>query len=114
MRVCHLGKYYPPAPGGIETHVQTLARAQHAMGLDVNVLCMHHERLDSSGEIDGGVKVQRFKKTASLLEMHYCAELIKAIRSANADIVHLHVPNPVMLAHAWMAKPKSADRRDLP
>src|SRR5262245_2992375 len=47
LSVCHLGKFYPPAPGGIETHVRTLARAQARMGMDVSVLCINH--LDRHG-----------------------------------------------------------------
>ena len=106
MRVCHLGKYYPPAPGGIETHVQTLARAQRALGLEVQVLCMNHEHTDMAPEIDFGVRVRRFRKTASLFEMHFCRDLVKAIRAVRADILHLHVPNPVMLLHLWLARPR--------
>ena len=43
LRICHLGKYYPPSPGGIETHVRTLALAQAELGMDVQVFCMNHE-----------------------------------------------------------------------
>src|SRR5579859_5401340 len=35
LRVCHLAKFYPPAPGGIESHVRTLARAQAELGATV-------------------------------------------------------------------------------
>jgi hypothetical protein len=31
IRIVHLSKYYPPDRGGIETHIQTLARTQAAM-----------------------------------------------------------------------------------
>ena len=36
--VLHLAKYYPPARGGMEIHVQTLARAQVRAGMRVTVL----------------------------------------------------------------------------
>ena len=42
LRIVHLGKYYPPAPGGMEAHVQTLARAQVALGASVSVVCVNH------------------------------------------------------------------------
>ena len=42
LRVCHLGKFYPPASGGIESHLQTLARAQTRLGMAVDVLCVNH------------------------------------------------------------------------
>ena len=42
LRICHLGKYYAPATGGIETHVRTLAKAQAALGHDVSVFCINH------------------------------------------------------------------------
>ena len=48
MRIVHLGKYYPPAPGGIETHVQTLAKAQAELGAKVTVLCVNHKFRDDA------------------------------------------------------------------
>src|SRR5215203_7331030 len=46
LRVCHLGKYYPPAYGGMESHVATLARAQRRLGAEVTVYCVNHETGD--------------------------------------------------------------------
>ena len=42
LRVFPLGKFYPPATGGLEPHVRTLARAQAALGAEVTVVCMNH------------------------------------------------------------------------
>lgn len=105
MRVCHLGKYYPPAPGGIETHLQTLARAQSALGLTVKVLCMNHERVRTGPENDRGVQIQRFAPGATLFKMHVSPALVRAIRETETDLFHLHVPNPVMILHVFIARP---------
>src|SRR4051794_24377575 len=93
IRVCHLGKYYPPAPGGIETHVQTLARAQARLGLDVTVVCVNH--LNRAGrdtsfarygqtitetENDRGVRVVRVGRSATLARFDICPRLPRTVR----------------------------------
>src|SRR5262245_66237922 len=72
LRVVHLGKYYPPSAGGIETHTQTLARVQADLGADVHVVVVNHattggrdatfewlSRTRPAAETDGPVRVSR-------------------------------------------------------
>lgn len=110
-RVVHLGKYYPPARGGIESHVQDLARAQAARGAEVDVLCVEHR--DASGrdvtwsalgrtrttvESDGPVRLTRLGRRGNLARLDVCPRLPAALLQASrrADVLHLHVPNPTM------------------
>jgi rhamnosyl/mannosyltransferase len=97
IRVCHLGKYYPPAPGGIETHVRTLARAQADLGMDVRVFCINHQAGPTAAERDGSVEVVRFGRAASAAKLDVCLDLRAALARVETDIVHLHVPNPTMI-----------------
>jgi glycosyltransferase involved in cell wall biosynthesis len=108
--VLHLSKYYPPAPGGIETHVRTLAQAQAALGLDVRVFCVHHQTgAAGTTEADGPVSVTRFARKASGAKLDYCPGLVAALRGVDADIMHLQVPNPTMI----LALLKSGVKRPL-
>ena len=97
LRVCHLGKYYPPSPGGIETHVRTLARAQAGLGASVQVYCMNHEVGATVAESDGPVEVTRFGRAVSGLKLDLCPDLIDGLRHVDADILHMQVPNPTMI-----------------
>ena len=97
MRICHLGKYYPPAPGGIETHVRTLARAQADLGASVQVFCVNHSGRPTTFEHDGPVEVTRFGRLASFAKIDVCPELSRRISQVDADILHLQVPNPTMI-----------------
>lgn len=114
LRICHFGKYYPPAAGGMESHVQTLARAQAELGAEVQVVCVNHR--DAGGrdvtwqpfrstptvrERDGKVAVTRVGRWASLARMDLCPELpwiLRALQRTGMDVFHLHTPNPTMLA----------------
>jgi glycosyltransferase involved in cell wall biosynthesis len=107
LRICHLGKYYPPAPGGIESHVRTLAVAQAELGLDVQVLCVNHEPGPTRTDRDGSVEVTRLGRTVKASKLDMCPELIAALRGIDADILHLHVPNPTMILALLWARPKA-------
>jgi glycosyltransferase involved in cell wall biosynthesis len=111
-RVLHLGKFYPPASGGMEVHVQTLARAQAALGARVEVLCINHAvaeqgfshefhgRSPTREEWDGPVRVTRVGRWASVLRMDVMPELPRELVSAllrGVDVVHLHTPNPTLV-----------------
>jgi rhamnosyl/mannosyltransferase len=105
LRILHLGKFYPPAAGGIETHVRTLAQAQAALGADVRVYCMNHEAGPTTVDHDGPIEVTRFARAASMAKLDICRDLVGALRKVNADILHVHVPNPSMLLALLMARP---------
>ena len=108
LRVCHLGKHYPPAAGGIETHVRVLSQAQADLGLSVEVFCLNHERGPTVREHDGAVAVTRFRRAASFAKIDYCPELVRALARVEADVVHIHVPNPTMLLSLLRARPRAA------
>jgi glycosyltransferase involved in cell wall biosynthesis len=110
VRVAHLGKYYPPAAGGIETHTQTLARAQVALGAQVRVVVVNHA--DAAGrdvtfdrftptrdatDNDGDIVVHRAGRVANVAKLDVCptlpALLSRVRREFRPDVWHLHAPN---------------------
>lgn len=109
LRVCHLGKFYPPAPGGIEKHVQALAEGQAALGAKVSVLCVNHA--DRRGrdvthlpiastptlrESVGGVEVMRMGRLASVARFDVCPRaVVEVLRRRDVDVLHLQAPNPL-------------------
>jgi rhamnosyl/mannosyltransferase len=113
LRVVHLGKFYPPAPGGIETHVQTLARAQAQLGARVRVICINHVNragrdvtwarygaTQTALEMDGEVEVTRLGRSGCFARfdfVHDAPQVIRDLNTAEIDILHLHMPNPTML-----------------
>ncbi|MBD2571270.1 glycosyltransferase [Anabaena lutea] len=107
-RIIHLSKYYPPDRGGIETHVQTLAQTQAALGAEVHVVCVNafneQGQLSSSTqtvkEMDGNVSVTRMGRLLSLARFDVCPELPKKVcqlAKQSNTLLHLHTPNPTML-----------------
>jgi glycosyltransferase involved in cell wall biosynthesis len=111
LRICHLGKFYPPAPGGIESHVRTLARAQAALGAEIEVVCVNHaaasgadvtwQALGRSPDVeewDGSVRVTRLGRIAGLSRLELCPSLLDVLGRAcrQADLVHVHAPNVTM------------------
>ncbi len=120
--VCHLGKFYHPASGGMETHVRALARAQADLGADVRVVCVNHR--DRRGgdvtwaslagtatveERDGRVGLTRVGRMTSLARFEFCPDLpgvLRGLREHGVHLLHLHVPNPTMLLALAAVRPR--------
>lgn len=56
-------------------------------------------------QMDGAVRVERVGRWFSVSRLEICPQLISRLRVATeaVDIVHLHTPNPLMLAAWWLA-----------
>jgi glycosyltransferase involved in cell wall biosynthesis len=111
--IYHLAKYYPPVPGGIETHVQTLARYQAALGAEVHVICINgstdsRNSMTSTSTVeewDQEVHVIRVGRVFTLARFDICPQLFETLCQIPKDgqaIFHLHTPNPSMLM-VWLA-----------
>src|SRR6266850_2805242 len=92
LSVLHVGKYYPPFRGGMETHLQSLSDELNGMvDLKVIVSNARHRTID---EVVEGVCVTRVGKLFDFRSAPICPDLVRKIRAAKADIIHLHWPNP--------------------
>ncbi len=113
LHVVHLGKYYPPSRGGIESHTQTLAYAQAKLGAEVHVLVVNHatptgtdvtfNRLSSTtcqDDIDGPIRITRVGRWANVAKLDLSPRLpniLKQFLRCPPDIWHLHAPNVTMM-----------------
>lgn len=92
LNVLHLGKFYPPHMGGIETHLQALCR-ELCKSIDVQVVVANDNR-HSTEEVLDGVSVSRAATRFMLASTPFCPAMVNKIRSSRADIIHMHLPNP--------------------
>ena len=101
MKILHLGKFYYPFLGGIETQLKVLAEGQVARGHEVTVLCSGHG-ISRKVEMIRGVRVVRSPYFGKLFSqpLNFFLPFDLMRESRNADIVQVHSPNPLMEALA--------------
>ncbi len=98
MRILHLGKFFPPHPGGIERFVADLAAAQAAQGMTVRVLA-HAEpgaRRSSRfrvGDVEVDLAACHGQVVYAPVSPAFPRRLARAIREFRPDVLHIHVPN---------------------
>lgn len=94
MHVAHVGKYYPPYRGGIETVVEQLCRGLARRQVKVTAL-VSNDAPDTVRQTLQNVQVVRLGRSAMLDSQPLNPGLRRALRELNADIVHFHTPNPL-------------------
>jgi glycosyltransferase involved in cell wall biosynthesis len=95
-RVLQLGKFYPPHPGGMESHLEALC-GQLKEKTDLEVIVAASNSFRSSEELIDGVKVAHLGRLLTLRSAPMCPTMVRRIREAKADLVHIHWPNPAAL-----------------
>ncbi len=103
-RILHLGKYYPPVRGGIETVVETLTRGE-AEWAESSALVLN-ERYVTTFEHRDGVAVRRVGRVARAGSVSLAPTLPLWLARADADILVLHEPNPMALVAYFLARPR--------
>ena len=95
LRVLHVGKYYPPAPGGMERMVQSLCEGERGL-VDSRVL-VANTAARTVQETWNGVAVTRIASLASIGSVAVCPTFPAALATADRDVTVLHEPNPLAL-----------------
>lgn len=93
FKILHVGKFYPPHPGGIESHLKTLSEEQGKLA-QVQVL-VAGPRWRGERSIVNGVDVTRLATPLMLHGTPIVPGMAGAIRRARPNLVHLHFPNPM-------------------
>ncbi|MEJ2534517.1 MAG: glycosyltransferase [Gammaproteobacteria bacterium] len=102
MRVLHIGKYFAPFKGGVETYMMDVMRALTRLGCECMALVHRHDRSlrDLRERPDGpqGFGVVRaatwFTAFFTPISPGFPFTLWRVLRSFRPDVVHVHLPNP--------------------
>jgi glycosyltransferase involved in cell wall biosynthesis len=93
LQVLHVGKFYPPHMGGIESHLEDLCGVIRN-SVDLRVVVANDNRSAIEETLDG-VRIVRVPTWLTLASTPLCPAMIASIRAYRGDILHLHWPNPV-------------------
>lgn len=100
LEVLHVGKFYPPAPGGMERVVQLLCEGEQAT-TDSRVL-VANTGFGTTREAWQGVPVTRVSSMGSIGSVGICPAFPFELRRARRDVTVIHEPNPLALVSHWI------------
>ena len=103
MKVLQLGKFYPPAKGGMETILALICErtAQHVR----NRVLVANSRPSTVEERHGSIEVIRVAALTRIGAVAVCPSLPFELARETADIIVLHEPNPMALVAYFLARP---------
>lgn len=109
MKVLQVSKFYPPDLGGIEAVARDLSAGLLRHGAQVEVLCASKSRQRFDETDAAGVRVVRAASWGLLLSTSMAPGLVTELwrRRRQADIVHVHMPDPLAALAVWVARPRA-------
>jgi glycosyltransferase involved in cell wall biosynthesis len=104
LKVLHVGKFYPPVPGGIERVVHSLCTVTQGR-LDNRVLAFNTGSSTIDDVVDG-VAVTRVGTWGAAGSVSIAPGFFTHLRRARADVMILHEPNPWALLAFAAVRPR--------
>lgn len=100
LEVLHVGKFYPPHMGGMETHLEALC-GKLRKSVDLRVIVASDNRSEIVETLDS-VSVTRLPTWLTVASAPLVPGLVTRVREFRGDILHLHLPNPMAVV-AYLA-----------
>jgi rhamnosyl/mannosyltransferase len=95
MKIVHVFKdFYPPLFAGITGYIADISDAMAKRGHEVEVH-VAGVRLSRRDRTPSGVIVHRHREIVRALSMPIAPGLVAEVRRVRADILHVHLPNPI-------------------
>jgi len=105
VRVLHVGKFYPPARGGMEKVLQVLAEGE--LGSVDNHVLVANEGPRTVQETVNGVRVTRVSALKKVGAVAICPSFPYWMHRLDADVMVVHEPNPVAIVAHALVRPTS-------
>lgn len=107
MKILHVGKYYSPIEGGIESINREVVRS--LSGNDQLIISFNKTNKTETEPIDDAtiIRCGTFGTFSSQpISIAYIFQLRKVIKRFKPDIVHIHHPNPLAAFYLLLSTPK--------
>jgi len=105
MKLCHIGKYFHPVTGGIESHVKDIVDAFGGTVIVSNTQNITLNEQYSCKLVKKISNIIRVARQASLFSLPINVGLFSEIKKQSSDIYHVHLPNPMAVLSYLLAKP---------
>ena len=92
LSVLHIGKYYPPHVGGMETHLRQLVCHQTSR-MSVAAVVANDEPVTRTEVLDGA-RITRVACYGTIASQPMCPSLPWNLAGHSESIVHIQLPNP--------------------
>jgi glycosyltransferase involved in cell wall biosynthesis len=103
MKVLHLGKFYPPVKGGMETILELIC--QRTAGDVDNTVLVANDRFAESRERNGSIEILRLPAVRKVGAVAVCPSMPSELARQKPDVVVIHEPNPMGLLAYFLARP---------
>lgn len=105
LDVLHVGKFYPPVPGGMEQVLESLCQFP-VEGIENRVLVFNTGRRTRRERVDG-VDVTRVGTIGAAGSVPIAPTFVSELARVRADAIVLHEPNPWALLSLAIARPRT-------